>query len=52
MNGCDSLSDVGEVEGIVFERIDGLTMTEYIEEYPNKAEYCVRDRRNYVKPFF
>jgi tRNA A-37 threonylcarbamoyl transferase component Bud32 len=38
----DGLIDVGEREGIVFERIDGSTMTEYIEDHPDKAEYCAQ----------
>ncbi len=38
----DGLIDVGEREGIVFERVDGPTMTEYIEKHPDKAEYCAQ----------
>jgi len=36
------LIEVGEREGIVFERVDGPTMTEYIEEHPDKVEYCAQ----------
>lgn len=36
----DDLIEVGEREGIVFERVDGPIMTEYIEEHPDKVENC------------
>jgi len=38
----DSLIEVGEREGIVFERVEGSTMTEHIKEHPNKVEYCAQ----------
>lgn len=38
----DGLIEVGEREGIVFERVDGPTMTEYIEDHPNTVEYCAQ----------
>jgi tRNA A-37 threonylcarbamoyl transferase component Bud32 len=38
----DGLIEVGEQEGIVFERVDGPTMTEYIEDHPDKVEYCAQ----------
>jgi aminoglycoside phosphotransferase (APT) family kinase protein len=36
------LIEVGEREGIVFEWIDGPTMTEYIEDHPDKVEDCAQ----------
>lgn len=38
----DGLIEVREREGIVFERVDGCTMTEYIEDHPDKVEYCAQ----------
>jgi tRNA A-37 threonylcarbamoyl transferase component Bud32 len=38
----DGLIEVGEREGIVFERVDGPTMTDYIEDHPNKVGYCAQ----------
>jgi len=38
----DGLIEVDEREGIVFERIDGPTMTGYIEDYPDKVECCAQ----------
>jgi len=38
----NGLIEVGEREGIVFERVDGPTMTEYIEDQPNKIEDCAQ----------
>ncbi len=38
----DGLIEVSEREGIVFERVDGPTMTEYIEDHPDKVEYCAQ----------
>jgi len=38
----DGLIEVGEQEGIVFERVDGPTMTEYIEDHPDKVEFCAQ----------
>jgi tRNA A-37 threonylcarbamoyl transferase component Bud32 len=38
----EGLFEVGEREGIVFERVDGPTMTEYIEDHPDKVESCAQ----------
>ena len=38
----DGLIEVGEREGIVFERVDGPTMTEYLQGHPDKVETCAR----------
>ncbi len=38
----DGLIEVGEREGIVFKRVDGPTMTEYLEDHPNEVEYCAQ----------
>jgi tRNA A-37 threonylcarbamoyl transferase component Bud32 len=38
----DGLIEVDEREGIVFERVDGPTMTEYIEDHPDKVEICAQ----------
>jgi tRNA A-37 threonylcarbamoyl transferase component Bud32 len=36
----DGLIEVSQREGIVLERVDGPTMTEYLKEYPEKTEHC------------
>ena len=36
----DGLIEVDGREGIVFERIEGATMAEYIEQHPQEAENC------------
>ena len=36
----DGLIEVDGREGIIFERIGGLTMTDYIEQRPNEVEHC------------
>jgi tRNA A-37 threonylcarbamoyl transferase component Bud32 len=38
----EGLIKVSEREGIVFERVDGPTMTEYIEDHPDQVEYCAQ----------
>jgi len=38
----DGLIEVGQREGIVFERVDGPTMTEYLENHPGQAEDYAR----------
>jgi len=38
----DGLIEVGEREGIVFERVDGPTMTEYLKVHSDKVEYCAQ----------
>ncbi|MHA2066113.1 MAG: phosphotransferase, partial [Candidatus Thorarchaeota archaeon] len=38
----DGLIEVSQREGIVFERVDGPTMTEYLEDHPDKVEYCAQ----------
>jgi tRNA A-37 threonylcarbamoyl transferase component Bud32 len=38
----DGLIEVSQREGIVLERVDGPTMTEYLRELPEKAERCAR----------
>jgi tRNA A-37 threonylcarbamoyl transferase component Bud32 len=38
----DGLIEVGEREGIVFERVDGPVMTEYIEKHTDKVEICAQ----------
>jgi hypothetical protein len=38
----DGLIGVSQREGIVFERVDGPTMTEYLRELPEKAGRCAR----------
>jgi tRNA A-37 threonylcarbamoyl transferase component Bud32 len=38
----DGLIEVDEREGIVFERVDGPTMTEYLEDHPDKVECCAQ----------
>jgi len=38
----DGLIEVGGQQGIVFERIDGPTMVEYIDEHPAEAEICAQ----------
>jgi tRNA A-37 threonylcarbamoyl transferase component Bud32 len=36
------LIEVGEREGIIFERIDGPVMTMYIEDHPDQVEECAK----------
>lgn len=36
------LIEVGQREGIVFERVDGPTMTEYLQDHPGQVEDCAR----------
>ena len=43
---CSELIEVGQHEGIVFERIDGPTMLDYLENHPTKVEYCARCAAN------
>jgi hypothetical protein len=38
----DSLIEVGEGEGIIFDRVDGPAMTEYLQNHPDKVECCAR----------
>lgn len=38
----DGLIEVGEQEGIIFERVDGPVLTGYIEKHPDAAEQCAR----------
>jgi tRNA A-37 threonylcarbamoyl transferase component Bud32 len=38
----DGLIEVGQREGIVFERVDGPTMNEYLEDHPNQVEDYAR----------
>lgn len=38
----DGLIEVGQREGIVFERVDGPTMTEYLQDQPDQVEDCAR----------
>ena len=38
----DGLIEVGQREGIVFERVDGLTMTEYLQDQPSQVEDYAR----------
>lgn len=38
----DGLIEVGEREGIVFERVDGPEMTGYIEDHPNMVKTCAQ----------
>ena len=38
----DGLVEVDGREGIVFERVVGPTMTEYIEDHPDKVKYCAQ----------
>ncbi len=38
----EGLIEIGEREGIVFERIDGPVMTEYIEDHPDQVEECAQ----------
>lgn len=36
----DGLIEVGQQEGIVFERVDGPIMTEYLQDHPDQVEDC------------
>jgi tRNA A-37 threonylcarbamoyl transferase component Bud32 len=38
----DGLIEVGQREGIVFERVDGPIMTEYLQDHPGQVEDCAR----------
>jgi tRNA A-37 threonylcarbamoyl transferase component Bud32 len=38
----DGLIEVGQREGIVFERVDGPTMTAYLQDHPDQVEGCAR----------
>ncbi len=38
----DGLIEVDQREGIIFERIDGPTMTEYLQDHSDEAECCAR----------
>ena len=38
----DGLIEVGQREGIIFERVDGPTMTEYLQDQPGQVEDCAR----------
>ena len=38
----EGLIEVGQREGIVFERVDGPTMTEYLKDRPDQVEDCAR----------
>jgi len=38
----DGLIEVGQREGIVFERVDGPIMTEYLQDHPDQVEDCAR----------
>lgn len=38
----DGLIEVGQREGIVFERVDGPIMTEYLQDHPGQVEECAR----------
>jgi len=38
----EGLIEVGEREGIVFERIDGPVMTEFIEDHPDQIDDCAK----------
>jgi aminoglycoside phosphotransferase (APT) family kinase protein len=38
----DGLIEVGQREGIVFERVDGPTMNEYLQDHPSQVEDCAR----------
>ena len=39
---CDGLVEVGDREGIIYERVDGPTMQQYLENHPERAEECGR----------
>ena len=36
----DELVEVGDQEGIIYERVDGPTMQQYLENHPERAEEC------------
>jgi tRNA A-37 threonylcarbamoyl transferase component Bud32 len=38
----DGLIEVGQREGIVFERVDGPILTEYLRDHPDQVEDCAR----------
>jgi tRNA A-37 threonylcarbamoyl transferase component Bud32 len=38
----DGLIEVGQREGIVFERVDGPILTEYLQDHPDQVEDCAR----------
>ena len=38
----DGLIEVGQREGIVFERVDGPIMNEYLQDHPGQVEDCAR----------
>lgn len=37
---CSGLLEIGQQEGIMFERVDGPTMADFLEDHPEDAEHC------------
>jgi len=37
---CSGLLEIGQQEGIMFERVDGPTMADFLEDHPTEVEHC------------